>query len=85
MGIILYIVFGAIAGYIASLIVKTRTGLLWDIVIGIIGAIIGGWIMGTFGHAGVTGFNIYSLLVAILGAVVLLFIVKMLTRGTSNI
>jgi uncharacterized membrane protein YeaQ/YmgE (transglycosylase-associated protein family) len=80
MGILLWIVFGAIAGWIASMIVKSQQGILLDIVVGIVGALIGGWIMSVLGYGGVSGFNIYSMLVAILGSVVLLFIVKALRR-----
>ena len=81
MGILLWIIFGALAGWIASMIVRTDQGLLLDIVVGIIGAVIGGFIFRAFGAAGVTGFNIYSLLVAILGAIVLLWIVKAARRA----
>jgi len=81
MGILLWIVFGAIAGWIASMIVATNTGLVVDIIVGIVGALIGGWLMNSFGSAGVTGFNLWSLLVAILGAVVLLVIVKAIRRA----
>jgi uncharacterized membrane protein YeaQ/YmgE (transglycosylase-associated protein family) len=81
MGILLWIVFGALAGWIASIITKTDNGLLLDIVIGVVGAVIGGWIMNALGTAGTTGFNVYSLLVAILGAVVLLVIVKAVRRA----
>ena len=82
MGIILWIVFGAIAGWIASLIMKTdaEQGLLLNIIVGIIGAVIGGWIMSLFGESSVSGFNLYSFLVAIIGAVVLIAIVKALRR-----
>jgi uncharacterized membrane protein YeaQ/YmgE (transglycosylase-associated protein family) len=81
MGILLWIVFGALAGWIASMIMRTDQGLLLDIVVGIIGAVIGGFIFRMFGATGVSGFNIYSLLVAILGAVVLLWIVKAARRA----
>ncbi|MEX2541291.1 MAG: GlsB/YeaQ/YmgE family stress response membrane protein [Trueperaceae bacterium] len=80
MSILLWIVFGALAGWIASMIMKTSQGLLLDIVVGIIGAVIGGFIFRAFGASGVSGFNVYSLLVAILGAVVLLWIVKAARR-----
>ncbi len=80
MGIILWIIFGALAGWIASAIMKTNDGVLMDIVIGIVGAVIGGWIMSFLGFGGVTGFNIYSFLVAILGAVVLIWLVRILRR-----
>ena len=76
MNILLWIILGAIAGWVASLIVKSNQGILLDIVVGIVGAFVGGFLFNLFGAAGVTGFNIYSILVAIVGAVVLLFIVK---------
>ncbi len=82
MNILLWIILGAIAGWIASLIVKSNQGILLDIVVGIVGAFIGGFIFQTFGASGVTGFNIYSILVAIVGAVVLLLIVKAVTSRT---
>lgn len=81
MSILLWIIFGAIAGWIASMITKTNNGLLMDIIVGIVGAVIGGWIMNSLGSAGTTGFNLWSLLVAILGAVVLLVIVKAVRRA----
>jgi uncharacterized membrane protein YeaQ/YmgE (transglycosylase-associated protein family) len=82
MGIILWIVFGALVGWIASMIMKTNAqqGALANIVVGIVGALIGGWIMSFFGHAGVTGFNIYSFLVALAGAIILIAIVKALRK-----
>jgi uncharacterized membrane protein YeaQ/YmgE (transglycosylase-associated protein family) len=76
MGIILWIVLGGIAGLIASMIMKSGHGILGDIIIGIIGAVLGGFIMNLFGQSGVSGFNLYSIIVAVLGAVVLLWIVK---------
>ena len=82
MNILLWIILGAIAGWVASLIVKSNQGILLDIVVGIIGAFVGGFIFQAFGASGVTGFNIYSILVAIVGAVVLLFIVKAVTSRT---
>ena len=82
MNILLWILLGAIAGWVASLIVKSNQGILLDIVVGIVGAFVGGFIFQTFGASGVTGFNLYSILVAIVGAVVLLFIVKAVTSRT---
>ena len=76
MNIIAWIVFGAIAGWLASLITNTGEGLLGDIILGIVGALIGGWIMRALGYGGVSGFNLYSFIVAILGAIVLLLVVK---------
>jgi uncharacterized membrane protein YeaQ/YmgE (transglycosylase-associated protein family) len=73
MGIISWIVVGLIAGFIGSKIVnKTGEGLLRDIILGIVGAFVGGWIFTAMGAAGVTGFNIYSIFVAVIGAVVVL-------------
>jgi uncharacterized membrane protein YeaQ/YmgE (transglycosylase-associated protein family) len=82
MGILLWIIFGALAGWIASLIMKTdaQQGALLNIVVGIIGAVLGGWIMNFFGASGTTGFNIYSLIVAIIGACVLIAIVRAVRR-----
>ena len=76
MSILLWVVFGAIVGWIASMIMKTRGGLLMDIVVGIVGALIGGFAMGVMGGAGVYGFNLYSFIVALVGSVILLAIVK---------
>ncbi|CAN5890524.1 hypothetical protein BH24DEI2_BH24DEI2_14730 [soil metagenome] len=81
MNFILWIVLGALAGWIASLIMKTEQGLLIDIVVGIVGAFLGGFLFNTFGAGGVSGFNLYSILVAIVGAVVLLAIVKAVRRA----
>lgn len=63
------------------MLTKTNNGLLMDIVVGIIGAIIGGWIMNSLGSTGTTGFNLWSLVVAVLGAIVLLVIVKAVRRA----
>ncbi|KKT75242.1 MAG: Transglycosylase-associated protein [Microgenomates group bacterium GW2011_GWA2_44_7] len=75
MGLILWIIFGVVAGWITSVIVKTnrQQGIVGDIVLGIIGAIIGGAIMSVLGQPGVEGLNLYSLAVAVLGAVVVVF------------
>jgi uncharacterized membrane protein YeaQ/YmgE (transglycosylase-associated protein family) len=81
MSIIAWIILGLIAGFVASKIVNRRgEGLVIDIVLGVVGAVIGGWIMSALGGAGVTGFNLYSILVAIGGAVVLLVIVHAVRR-----
>jgi len=78
MGIVLWIIFGAFAGWIASMFAGTNAqqGLILNIVVGIAGAIIGGWLMVFFGQKGVSGYNLYSLGVSVLGAVILLVIVK---------
>jgi uncharacterized membrane protein YeaQ/YmgE (transglycosylase-associated protein family) len=82
MNLILWIVLGAIAGWIASVIMKTNAtqGTVADIVLGVLGAIVGGFIMSFFGNAGVTGFNVYSVVVAVLGAVVLIGLGRMLAK-----
>ena len=79
MGIIAWIVLGLIAGFIASKIVNhTGSGIVMDIVLGVVGALVGGFVFSMFGAAGVTGFNIYSMLVAVVGAVVVLWLYHML-------
>ena len=66
-----------VAGWLAGVIVKGGGfGLIGDIVVGIIGALVGGWLYGFFGHVGVTGFNIPSMVCALIGAVVLLWIIR---------
>ncbi len=81
MSIIAWIILGLIAGFIASKIVNRQgEGLILDIVLGIVGAVVGGWIMAFFGGQGVTGLNLYSILVAIAGAVVLLVVVHAVKR-----
>jgi len=82
MSIIGWLVLGLIAGFIASRIVnKTGAGLIMDIVLGIVGAFVGGFIFTRFfGAAGVTGFNLYSMFVAVAGAVVLLLLYHLLFR-----
>lgn len=75
MGILSWILVGLIAGYIASRIVNKRgEGFLRDVLLGIIGALIGGEIFTRLGYAGVTGLNLWSILVAVIGAVILLVI-----------
>jgi uncharacterized membrane protein YeaQ/YmgE (transglycosylase-associated protein family) len=80
MDIILWLVLGAVAGWIAGLIMKSTHGMLEDILLGIIGAFVGGFVMNFFGQAGVTGFNFYSLIVAVIGAIILIFLGRMLHR-----
>jgi uncharacterized membrane protein YeaQ/YmgE (transglycosylase-associated protein family) len=80
MSIIAWIVLGLIAGFVASKIVnKSGEGALLDIVLGIVGAVVGGWLFNQFGMVGVTGFNIYSMLVAVVGAIVVLFLYHLIT------
>ncbi len=82
MGILLMIVLGALAGLVASWVMGSSTGLLMDVILGIVGAFLGGFLMNLFGASGVTGFNLYSLLVSVLGAIVLIGIARMFNRNT---
>lgn len=83
MGLLAWIVFGALAGWIASMIAGTnqRQGCLTDIIVGVVGAAIGGWLLNTLtGVDNVIDFSLPSLLVAVLGAVILLVVLKVLRR-----
>ncbi len=81
MDIIAWIVVGIIAGFLAKSVVPGEGpgGVLGDLVIGIVGAILGGWLFNTFGHIGATGLNLWSILVAFVGGVVLLLIIRAFT------
>lgn len=83
MGIILWIIFGGLVGWVASLIMGTdsQQGLVLNVIVGVVGAVIGGWLVSSFGQGGVSGFNLYSFVVAILGAIVLIAGVKLLRRA----
>jgi uncharacterized membrane protein YeaQ/YmgE (transglycosylase-associated protein family) len=84
MSFIAWIVLGLIAGFIGSKVVnRTGEGILLDIVLGVVGAIVGGFLFNQFGAAGVTGLNVYSLLVAVIGAVVVLFVYHLMFRRTA--
>lgn len=78
MSFLVYIVFGGIVGWVASLIMKTdsQQGMLLNIIVGVIGAVLGSWLVGFFGIAGVSGFDLPSFLVALLGSVVLIAAVR---------
>ena len=81
MSILAWVVLGIVAGFIASKIVnRTGEGLIRDLVLGIIGAIVGGWVMEQFGEAGVSGLNVYSLVVAVVGAIVVLVVFHAIRR-----
>ena len=72
----------ALAGWIASVIMGTRgQGVVVDIVLGIVGAILGGWLFQQFGAQGVTGFNLPSLLVAVVGAIIIIAIARLFRRA----
>ena len=80
MGFILWIVFGGLVGLAASFLMGGGGGLIWDILVGIVGAVIGGFIMSLVGNSGVSGFNLYSFLVALLGACILVAIARAVRR-----
>jgi uncharacterized membrane protein YeaQ/YmgE (transglycosylase-associated protein family) len=84
MSFIAWIVLGLIAGFVGSKIINKRgEGLILDIVLGVVGAVVGGWLFHLFGMSGVTGLNIYSLVVAVVGALVVLVIYHAL-RGSKR-
>lgn len=80
MDILLFIVLGALAGWIAGMIMKSDNSLVVDIILGIIGSFVGGFIFKQFGQPGVTGLNVYSLIVAIIGAIILIFLGRVLRK-----
>src|SRR3982751_656226 len=86
MGWLAWIIVGAIAGWLASIVMRTNAqqGLLLDIVVGIIGALIGGVLFNALGVSGVTGFNVWSLFVAFVGAVILLGLLRLFTGGRAT-
>ncbi|HEY7937906.1 MAG TPA: GlsB/YeaQ/YmgE family stress response membrane protein [Candidatus Limnocylindrales bacterium] len=87
MGIIAWIILGAIAGFVANLIAGGKEGVLGTILLGIVGAVVGGFIAGSvLGIADITGFNMSSILVAIFGAVIVLVVWHALSgrRGVAN-
>ena len=81
MTIIAWIVVGIIAGFLAKYVVQGEGpgGVVGDLIVGIVGALIGGWVFNLFGHAGASGINVYSIVVAFVGAVILLFIMRAFT------
>ena len=81
MSVLAWFVLGLLAGFIGSKIVnKQGEGMFLDILLGIVGAIAGGWLFNTFGASGVTGLNLYGLLVAVIGSVVVLVVYNALRR-----
>lgn len=79
MGIILWIIFGALVGWVASMIMNTNEeqGAFLNIAVGVVGAVAGGWIMSFLGAGGVSGFNLYSFAVALVGAVALIATIQL--------
>jgi len=85
MSLLVWIVLGLISGFVASKIVnKTGEGFFLDIALGVIGAVVGGWLLNAFGKSGVTGLNPYSFAVAIVGAVALLVAYHAVRRATHS-
>ena len=82
MGIIGWIIIGALAGWIASMITKNnaRMGAFANIIVGIVGGFIGGFVVNLLGGQGITGFNLWSLIVAVIGATILLSIINLIRR-----
>ena len=81
MSFLSWLVLGALAGWIGSLIVnRTGEGLFRDILLGIVGGIFGGWLFSAMGSAGVTGFNVWSLFVAVVGSVIVLMLYHAIAR-----
>jgi len=86
MSFIAWIVLGLIAGFIGSKLVnKTGEGLIRDVLLGIVGAIVGGFLFNLFGASGVTGLNLYSLFVAVVGAVIFLVVYHAIFRRTRSV
>ena len=82
MSILAWVVLGLIAGFVGSKIVnRSGEGVILDIVLGIVGAVVGGWLFNRFGEAGVTGLNLYSLFVAVIGSVIFLVIYHLVRRA----
>jgi uncharacterized membrane protein YeaQ/YmgE (transglycosylase-associated protein family) len=82
MTLLVWVVLGLVSGFIASKIInKSGEGFILDIVLGIVGAVLGGWLFNTFAMAGVSGLNLYSFFVAIVGAMVVLAAYHLLLRS----
>lgn len=85
MGVLAWLVMGLIAGFLASKLVnKQGEGALLDIVLGIVGAFVGGFLAHLAGFTGITGFDLYSILVSVLGAVVVLVVYHAMARRSTN-
>ena len=85
MGIISWIVLGAIAGFLANMVVGGREGVIGTIILGIAGAVVGGYIAESVFHKGdVTGVNIESIVIAVVGAIVVLFVWRAFTRNRAS-
>jgi uncharacterized membrane protein YeaQ/YmgE (transglycosylase-associated protein family) len=84
MSFLAWIVVGIIGGFIGSMIVNKRgEGMFGDLLLGVVGAVLGGWLFNQFGHSAVTGINLYSILVSAVGAIVVLVLVHAI-RGRAR-
>lgn len=84
MNFVLWIILGGLAGWLASIITKSPMGILMDVLLGIVGAVVGGFLMSLIGQPGVTGFNVYSVLVSAVGAILLIWIGRVLSGGAYS-
>lgn len=86
MSILLFLIVGGVAGWLASMIMGTNSsqGTLGDVILGIIGAVVGGVAMSFFGQDGYTGFNMYSLFVAVLGSTLVVWLGRMINSPTTR-
>jgi uncharacterized membrane protein YeaQ/YmgE (transglycosylase-associated protein family) len=84
MGIVSWIVLGAIAGFLANLVVGGREGILGTIILGIVGAVVGGWLASEVFHKGdVTGVNVESIVIAVIGAIIVLVVWTAVSRNRA--
>jgi uncharacterized membrane protein YeaQ/YmgE (transglycosylase-associated protein family) len=81
MDILTWVILGLVAGFLASVLMRSSNGLVMDIVLGVVGAVVGGYIMNLLGQGGVSGFNLYSIVVAVIGAAVLIWIGRVFNRN----
>ena len=81
--ILIWIVLGGLSGWIASRLMGAATNIVTTVILGILGAVVGGWLFNQFGQTGTTGLNVWSVLVAVVGAVVVLFIYQLVTGKRS--
>jgi uncharacterized membrane protein YeaQ/YmgE (transglycosylase-associated protein family) len=83
MGILSWIILGLIAGFIGSKVVnKTGAGIIMDVLLGVVGAVVGGFLAGLLGYGGVTGINIYSVVISVVGAIVVLLVYRAVMTRT---
>jgi uncharacterized membrane protein YeaQ/YmgE (transglycosylase-associated protein family) len=79
MGIVSWIIVGLIAGWLAGFVMKGGYGLIGDLILGVVGAVLGGWLASNFGFGAVTGINVESIIIAFVGAVIIMFAVRLLS------